>query len=139
MNHQHNILQVTLVTPKGLLASKDSRAVTAPGNLGAFQVFPGHVPFLTKLDAGVMTFANEAGGEENYAVGPGVLEVESHNVVRALVERGIPASEINLPEVKAELSELEPKLEKWKGELDADHKILSAKIAWARAQVEAAS
>ncbi len=133
-------LAVNLVTPQGQLAEQTANAVTAPGELGAFQIYPGHVPFLTKLNAGVLALGDgKQGAAKLYAVGPGILEVESHGTVRILVERAVATDDIDTGSVKAELAELEPKLASWKGELDAEHKNLSSRVAWAQAQLDAAN
>ena len=67
-------LHVTLVTPTGALVSERTDAVIAPGELGEFEVLPGHIPFLTELHPGVLTIG-ENRAKKMYAVGIGFLEV----------------------------------------------------------------
>jgi len=44
-----------IVTPYGLIFSKEVEEVTANGSEGEFGVFPGHVPFVTTLKVGMLT------------------------------------------------------------------------------------
>jgi len=46
-------LGVNLVTPRGVVAHTDADSVQAPGELGEFELLPGHVPMLAALRPGV--------------------------------------------------------------------------------------
>jgi hypothetical protein len=50
-------LRVHMVTPRGKIADQDTDAVTAPGEIGEFEVLPGHVPMLSELHPGVLSLA----------------------------------------------------------------------------------
>jgi F0F1-type ATP synthase epsilon subunit len=67
-------LGVNLVTPKGVVAHTDTDSVQAPGELGEFELLPGHVPLLTALKAGVLTIG--AKQRARYAVSSGYLRIE---------------------------------------------------------------
>jgi F-type H+-transporting ATPase subunit epsilon len=129
-------LAVVMVAPRGPIADQRTDAVTAPGALGEFELFPGHVPFLTKLDAGVLTFG-ETGPQQVFAVGPGLLEVERNGTVRILVERAVPADKVDLAAARAEFEATEPPLKDWKGPLSAEWQNLKARYDWAKAQLDA--
>jgi F0F1-type ATP synthase epsilon subunit len=45
----NTILQVNLVTPKGVVAGLEADSVQAPGELGEFELLPGHIPMLAAL------------------------------------------------------------------------------------------
>ncbi len=127
-------LRVELVTPLGAIADSETTAVTAPGELGEFEVFAGHVPFLTKLHAGVLTLGGDS-HSERYAVGPGFLEVTADGLIRILVERAIAAADVDAEAAKKELAEAAPKLVEWKGDVGAEFQTLKAAHDWAAAQV----
>ena len=65
------ILGVNLVTPKGVVAHTEADSVQAPGELGEFELLPGHIPLLTALKPGVLTVGTKA--RARYAVGAGYL------------------------------------------------------------------
>ena len=77
-------LKVSVVTPRGPVTAEDTDAVTAPGQLGEFEVLPGHVPFLTQLHPGVLVLGERE--RHIFAVSSGFLEVEPDGTVLVLVE-----------------------------------------------------
>jgi len=131
-----SLLAVNLVTPKGVVAHTDANSVQAPGELGEFELLPGHVPMLTALKSGVLTI----GGKARYAVGPGYLRVDPTGAVEILVEQALPNDGIDLENVRNELKSVEGELGKWGDRSqDGDYQSLVARAGWARAQIDAAS
>jgi F-type H+-transporting ATPase subunit epsilon len=130
------ILAVNLVTPKGVVAHTDANSVRAPGELGEFELLPGHVPLLTALKPGVLTI----GGRARYAVGPGYLRVDPAGHVEILVEQALPQDNIDVEGARNELKTTEAELGKWGDRpQDGDYQNLVARAGWARAQIDAAS
>jgi F-type H+-transporting ATPase subunit epsilon len=129
-------LKVEMVTPTGPVATGDTDAVTAPGELGELEIFVGHVPFLTELHSGVLTLG-ESGPKTRYAVGPGFLEVTAAGEIKILVERAVLGSEVDVKSAEAELDETEPTVKSWRGGLDAEFLTLKARYEWAQAQLRA--
>lgn len=129
------VLRVSMVTPRGPVAAQDTDAVTAPGQLGEFEVLPGHVPFLTQLHPGVLVLGERE--RRVFAVSSGFLEVEPDGTVLVLVEQAVAAGDVDLEQARAQVSELGPKLKDWKGAVDAEFKNLKARHDWAQAQVDA--
>ena len=130
------MLAIEMVTPTGPVPADDTDAVTAPGELGEFEIFVGHVPFLTELHSGVLTLG-ENGPKAYYAVGPGFLEVTAAGEIKILVERAVLGSKVDLDVAKAELKETEKPVKDWKGGLDAEFSTLKARYEWAQAQIQA--
>lgn len=128
-------LHVQVVTPRGPITDAETDAVTAPGQLGEFEVLPGHVPLLTQLHPGVLVLGERE--RHIFAVSSGFLEVEPDGTVLVLVEQAVAAADVELEQAKAQLSELAPKLKEWKGAVDAEFKNLKARHDWAQAQVDA--
>src|SRR5688572_32850193 len=96
------ILGVNLVTPRGVVAHTDADSVQAPGELGEFELLPGHVPMLTALRAGVLTIGTKA--RARYAVSTGYLRVDPSGAVEILVEQAQPAKEVDADAAKKELA-----------------------------------
>jgi F-type H+-transporting ATPase subunit epsilon len=132
------ILAVNLVTPKGVVAHTDADSVQAPGELGEFELLPGHVPMLTALKPGVLTIGTRA--RARYAVSSGYLRVDPTGAVEILVEQAQPAKDIDLEAAKNELKTAEAELAKWGDKAqDGEYVNLSQRAGWARARLDAAS
>ncbi len=129
-------LKVHLVTPLGPIANEETDAVLAPGRLGQFEILEGHVPFLSELHAGVLTFG-EATEKKYYAVGPGFLEVEPSGEVQVLCEQALAVSDIDVDAAKSSLKESEDKISGWEGPLDAEYRTLKSELEWAQARLDA--
>jgi F-type H+-transporting ATPase subunit epsilon len=128
-------LQVMMVSPTGPITEGPIDGVTAPGELGEFEVLPGHVPFLTKLHAGVLVLCDKA--RRIFAIGQGVLEVEPSGVVRILVEQAVPGKEVDVEAARSEIDATQPTLKDWKDEQNAEYRNLKARLDWAQAQLDA--
>ena len=133
-----NFLGVNLVTPKGVVAHTETDSVQAPGELGEFELLPGHVPMLTALRPGVLTIGSKA--RNRYAVGPGYLRIDPTGAVEILVEQAVPATEVDVEAAKKDLAAADAELGKWGDKAqDGDYTNLVAKSGWARARIDAVS
>ena len=131
-------LGVNLVTPKGVVAHTETDSVQAPGELGEFELLPGHVPMLTALRPGVLTVGTKA--RTRYAVGPGYLRIDPAGSVEILVEQAQVATEIDVDAARKDLQAAEADLAKWGDKAqDGDYHNLVAKSTWARARIDAVS
>jgi F-type H+-transporting ATPase subunit epsilon len=129
-------LGVNLVTPKGVVAHTDTDSVQAPGELGEFELLPGHVPLLTALRPGVLTVGTKQ--RARYAVGPGYLRVDPAGAVEILVEQAVPAKEVDVEAAKADLKAAETELAKWGDKnQDAEYTSLVQRAGWAKARLDA--
>ncbi len=132
------ILGINLVTPRGVVAHTDADSVQAPGELGEFELLPGHIPMLAALRAGVLTIGSKA--RTRYAVGPGYLRVDHGGAVEILVEQAVPTKDIDAEAAKKDLAAAEAELGKWGDRpQDGDYTNLQARASWARARIDAAS
>ena len=129
-------LRVAVVTPRGPVVDEETDGVTAPGQLGEFEVLPGHVPFLTQLHPGVLILGDKQ-TQRVFAVSTGFLEVEPDGEVQVLVEQAIPATKVDAAAAKSVVDELGPRIKDWKEALGADYKNLKARLDWAQAQLDA--
>jgi F-type H+-transporting ATPase subunit epsilon len=132
------ILGVNLVTPKGVVAHTEADSVQAPGELGEFELLPGHIPLLTALRPGVLTVGTKA--RTRYAVSSGYLRVDPDGAVEILVEQAVPAKDVDSETAKRELATAEAELAKWGDKpQDGDYVNLQQRAGWARAQLDAAA
>jgi F-type H+-transporting ATPase subunit epsilon len=132
-----SVLAVNLVTPRGVVAHTDADSVQAPGELGEFELLPGHVPMLTALRPGVLTIGTKA--RARYAVASGYLRVDPSGAVEILVEQAMPTADIDREAAKKDLAVAEGELARW-GEraLDGDYVNTQQRAGWARARLDAA-
>jgi len=129
------ILGVNLVTPRGVVAHTDSDSVQAPGELGEFELLPGHVPMLTAIKPGVLTIGTK--GRTRYAVSSGYLRVDPSGAVEILVEQAMPSVEIDPDAAKKDLAAAEAELARWGDRpLDGDYVNLQQRAGWARARLD---
>src|SRR5262245_5021155 len=132
-----SFLAVNLVTPRGVVAHTDTDSVQAPGELGEFQLLPGHVPLLTALKPGVLTIGSKG---STYAVSFGYLRVDPAGAVEILVEQALPASEIDSEAARSELKSAEAELARWGGKAQGGgDRNLVARVGWAQARVAAST
>ena len=130
------ILGINLVTPRGVVAHTDADSVQAPGELGEFELLPGHVPMLTALRPGVLTIGTKA--RQRYAVSSGYLRVDPSGIVEILVEQAMPTAQIDADAAKKDLVAAEGELAKWGDRpLDGDYVNMQQRAGWARARLDA--
>ena len=136
MSGLSTILGVNLVTPRGVVAHTDADSVQAPGELGEFELLPGHVPMLTALKPGVLTIGTKT--RTRYAVSSGYLRVDPSGAVEILVEQALPSNEIDAEAARRDLAAAEGDLAKWGGRpLDGDYVSMRQRAGWARARLDA--
>jgi ATP synthase F1 epsilon subunit len=130
------ILGVNLVTPRGVVAHTNADSVQAPGELGEFELLPGHVPMLTALKPGVLTIGTKA--RVRYAVSSGYLRVDPSGAVEILVELALPITDIDAEAAKKDLAAAEAEIAKWGDRpLDGDYVNMQQRAGWARARLDA--
>jgi F-type H+-transporting ATPase subunit epsilon len=131
-------LGVNLVTPRGVVAHTDTDSVQAPGELGEFELLPGHVPMLTALRSGVLTIGSKT--PARYAVSSGYLRIDPQGAVEILVEQAVPAKDVDATAAQSDLKAAEAELAKWGDKpQDGDYRNLVARAGWARARIDAVS
>ncbi len=89
-------LSLEVVTPFRTVLNEDVDSVTLPGIEGELGILPEHIPLLTILDAGIMSYEKDNGNTQAIAVHWGYAQVDGNNV-RVLAELAETAAEIDLP------------------------------------------
>ena len=72
-------INLKVITPSNLVIDEEVDEVVAPGDLGEFGVLPGHVPFLTTLMPGGLTYKIN-GVEKSIIIDGGIAEVREDKV-----------------------------------------------------------
>mgnify|MGYP001545211822 FL=1 len=101
-------LHLEIVTPSRRVVEVEVDEVRLPGALGEMGVLPGHIPLLTSLAAGPLTYY-EGSAVTRYAVQGGFAEVLPDRVtILATVAK--TAADIDLVEAKNNLEQAQGKL-----------------------------
>ncbi len=102
-------LHLEVVTPDKQLLSEDVDYVSAPGFEGEFGVLPGHIPYVSALRVGVLSYV-KSGIRERIFVSGGFAEVMD-NKVTVLAESAERAEDINLERAERARERAEQRLE----------------------------
>jgi F-type H+-transporting ATPase subunit epsilon len=138
-------MHLTVTTPRGYLVQAEVDEISAPGALGEFGILPGHIPFLSVLKPGVLSYRGKDGLKQ-LAVGDGILQVarvrdgdNDGDKIEVLVNRGEHGKDVDRQAAERELVAADAELAKSKVESMAELKPLQDRRAWAAAQVDAAN
>ena len=134
-------MHLTITTPRGYLVQAEVDEITAPGALGEFGILPGHIPFMSVLKPGVLSYRGKDGVKQ-LAVGDGILQVarvSDGDKIEVLVNRGEHGKDVDRQGAERELAAADAELTKSKAESMAELKPLQDRRAWAAAQVDAAN
>ncbi len=137
-------MKLSLTTPKGALVDTDVEEVTAPGEIGELGLLPGHVPLMTALRPGVLSYLSKE-HDGVVAVGQGFLQVApqartdapGRDRVLVLVDQALAAADVDRDAAARDLAEADKSLAAWKGELDGSYHALVLKRGWAQARLDA--
>lgn len=103
-----NKIRLDIVTPYGLIMSEDVDELTATGSEGEFGVLPGHVPFITTLNIGMLVIKKD-GKTEYVFVSSGYAEVTFEKVV-VLADSAEKAEDIDVDRALAARKRAEERL-----------------------------
>ena len=133
-------IELEIVTPKGRALNESVDEVTAPSVQGEFGVLPGHLPTVSAIRAGIVTY--KQGNElKKVAVGPGFAEAGQDKLL-ILADDFADRASIDPVVIRKELAEIQPKLEKvlstleMTPELEGEKKSLIDQENWLAAQLE---
>jgi len=103
-------LYLEIVTPQRTLLSAEAEYVSIPGEIGELGILPGHIPLLTNIQSGVLSYKN-GGVEEKVAVHGGYAEI-CEDKITILAKIAELKNEIDLERSEAALQTAKNKLEK---------------------------
>lgn len=101
-------LVLEVVTPYGPVFSDEVDEVVAPGDEGEFGVLPGHVPFITTLKIGILSYRKD--GKTGYMfVNSGYAEVKEDRVL-ILADSAERAEDIDVERAREAMKRAEERL-----------------------------
>jgi F-type H+-transporting ATPase subunit epsilon len=100
-----------IVTPQRLIVSDEVTELMAPGSEGYFGVLPGHIPFITTLKIGELTYW-KGKDERHLAVTWGYAEVRGDKVI-VLAETAERAEEVDTERAERARQRAERRLHDW--------------------------
>ena len=107
-------IKLEIVTPEKRVFDETVDSVTVPTATGEVGILPNHVPLISSLKSGVLSFSNK-GANEKMVVSGGFVEV-STNKVSVLTDIAETAEEIDVEAAKAERDAAEKALTgNWSG------------------------
>jgi F-type H+-transporting ATPase subunit epsilon len=98
-------IALKIITPSKVVLSSEVDEVSAPGTLGEFGVLPGHVPFITTLEPGIVKYF-QSGSESTLFISGGIFNVESDKA-KVLTESAEDPARIDNSETKEQIEDLE--------------------------------
>ena len=101
-------LTVEIVTPEKRVLSVQADEAIVPGGKGLFGVRPGHTPFLSLVEPGVLTLV-EAGRRESYFVAGGFVEVGDDKVL-VLADAAEQVSGIDVEAARRRMTDAQARL-----------------------------
>lgn len=105
-----NKLILDIVTPHGQILSEEVDEVSAAGSEGDFGVLTGHVPFITTLKVGILSY--KKGNETAYVfINSGYAEVTAEKVI-VIADSAEKAVDIDVERAKAAMKRAEERIRK---------------------------
>lgn len=69
-------MKLTIISPRGVLFTKEVDKVTLPGANGEFTVLPHHASIVSQLAAGAISFEESGAGEQQVEILSGYVQVD---------------------------------------------------------------
>ncbi len=105
-----DMMKLEVVTPLGLIFSKEVKQVTLPGSEGEFGILPGHASLVSLLKAGVIDIELENGKHEVVAINWGHVKVDETKVT-VLADGAVSVHGDSESEIAASIESAEKLLE----------------------------
>ena len=129
-------LQLQVVTPKGKALELAVDEVSVPGALGEFGILEGHIPVLSALKAGVLSYRASGKAGQIAIGGRGYVEIAGEEKVMVISDSCVTADDVDADMAKEELSEAQARLASYHGTTDdAEYQLIQQKIDWAEARL----
>jgi F-type H+-transporting ATPase subunit epsilon len=110
-------LQLEIISQEKHLLSKSVLQVTAPASVGEVTILPGHIPFFTRLNDGIVIIKTDS-GEEDFAILGGFMDVGPDSTVTIMADAAFSADSINEAKALEAKKQAEIALEQKQSEID---------------------
>ncbi|MBI5309689.1 MAG: ATP synthase F1 subunit epsilon [Actinobacteria bacterium] len=112
---------IEVMTPEGAAFKGEVEMISTRTAIGSLGIKANHQPIMTMLEHSELRLHMEGGEVERYAQGEGYLQM-SDNEALLLVEEAIPATELDVDDLRAKLGEAESRLEGAEAESAAEER-----------------
>lgn len=119
-----DLIELEIVTPEGLIFSKNVKSVTLPGSEGEFGVLPGHAALVSLLKVGIVDVELESGKHEIVAINWGHVTIDEEKAT-VLADGAVSVGGDNESEIAKALEDAKKLIESMS---DSDVAIATAKI-----------
>ena len=127
-------IQCDIVSAQSEIWSGQATQVFATGVSGELGIYPRHTPLITQLKPGPVRVVDEAGEEQFFFVGGGIIEVQPH-IVTVLADTAMRCEYIDAAAAQQAKEEAEREVADRTGEMEVAQ--AQAKLAEAVAQLQA--
>ena len=127
-------IQCDIVSAQSEIWSGQATQVFATGVSGELGIYPRHTPLITQLKPGPVRVVDEAGEEQFFFVGGGIIEVQPH-IVTVLADTAMRGEDIDAAAAQQAKEEAEREVADRTGEMEVAQ--AQAKLAEAVAQLQA--
>lgn len=133
-----------IVSQEKELVNTGADSLTVPGSEGELTILPGHVPLVTRLHPGVISYVSD-GKQSQLAISQGFLTVTTGSEVIVMVDSAMEAREISVSKAQEAIARAKEAVqisgdqrERLKAEAELRFALLQLKIAekrsWGRDQ-----
>jgi len=98
-------IKLSIVTPLGMVYEGEAKEVYASAANGEIGVLPGHVPFISTTEPGIVHFSDLEGKEHFFVASIGFIQVDD-NKVEILVEEAKSPEDLEASFVESKITEL---------------------------------
>lgn len=126
-------IRLEIVTPDRLLLSEEVDEVSIPGTEGYLGILPGHLPLLTMLGIGILSY-RKGSEKQSFAVTGGFAEVLPDRVI-VVADKVERPEEIDVSRARESKERAEGRLSSAQDSLDVERAMGSLLRATARLQV----
>ncbi|MBT8061462.1 MAG: F0F1 ATP synthase subunit epsilon [Gammaproteobacteria bacterium] len=127
-------IQCDIVSAQDAIWSGEAAQVFATGVSGELGIYPRHTPLITQLKPGPVRVVDEAGEEQFFFVGGGIIEVQPH-MVTVLADTAARGEDLDAASAQKAKEEAERAIADRTGEMEVAE--AQAKLAEAIAQLQA--
>lgn len=127
-------IQCDIVSAQDEIWSGKAAQVFATGVAGELGIYPRHTPLITQLKPGPVRVVDEAGEEQFFFCGGGIIEVQPH-IVTVLADTAMRGEDIDATAAQKAREEAEREIADRTGEMEVAQ--AQAKLAEAIAQLQA--
>jgi len=102
----YKLIQLDIVSPVKTVFAGKVTSISAPGELGGFQVLYNHAPLISSLKIGTIKIITEEGKTQFFAISSGILEVKNNKAI-VLADAVETQEEINIERAEQSLRRAE--------------------------------